>query len=131
MTITRRTTLAVLAASPFTIASVAALTVPGGEGQTILENTYQQWLSAQNDIEETLALLPHQLTKSMEQDVLEPLYRRADALEDAIIVASVTGPGDLAVKVLVVLATPEALDEDAVDRIKADAMLLVNLSGIS
>lgn len=101
----------------------------GDEGQTTLEKTYLDWLSAQNDIEETLALHPaDKLTKADENRILGPLYERADALRGAMVAAPVTRPRDLAVKVLVVLATPEALDDDAVDRIKADAMRLVNLS---
>lgn len=104
-------------------------TAPSGEGQTMLEKTYLEWLSAQNDIEETLTLHPaDKLTKADESRILGPLYERADALQDAIIAAHVTGPRDLAVKVLVVLATPEALDNDAVDRLKVDAMRLANLS---
>ncbi len=102
---------------------------PSDEGQTMLEKTYLEWLSAQNDIQETLTLHPaDNLTKADESRILGPLYERADALQDAIIAAPVTGPRDLAVKVLVVLATPEALDDDAIDRIKADAMRLINPS---
>lgn len=127
MTIARRMTFAALTAGPFTLAMPAAQAA--GEEQTILEKTYVEWLSAQNDIEETLILHPAgKLTKADEGRILGPLYERADALQDAMISAPVTGPGDLAVKVLVVLFTPEALDDDAVDRIKADAMRLVNLS---
>jgi len=101
---------------------------PGDEGQTTLEKTYLDWLSAQNDIEETLALHPaDKLTKADERRILGPLYDRADALKEAMIAAPIASPCDLAVKVLVVLATPEALEDDAVDRIKADAMRLVNL----
>lgn len=129
MTITRRATLAALTESPLTITSVATQAAPGDEGQTALEKTYDEWLSAQNDIEETLTLHPaEKLTKLDENRILGPLYDRADTLQDAMIAAPVTGPRDLAVKVLVVLATPEALDDDAVDRLKADAMRLVNLS---
>ncbi|TCP62165.1 hypothetical protein EV663_1027 [Rhodovulum bhavnagarense] len=129
MTITRRATLAALTASPLTIASVATQAAPGGEGQTTLEKTYVEWLSALNDIEETLILHPaDKLTKVDENRILGPLYDRADTLQEAMIAAPVTGPRDLAVKVLVVLATPGALDDDAVDRIKADAMRLVNLT---
>lgn len=129
MTITRRATLAALTASPLTIASVATQAAPGSEGQTMLEQTYVEWLSAQNDIEETLTLHPaDKLTKADENRILGPLYQHADALQEAMIAAPVTGPRDLAVKVLVVLAAPEALDDDAVDRIRADAMRLVNLT---
>lgn len=125
MKITRRMTLAAFTASPFAIAATTA----HGEKQTLLEKTYAEWLSAQNDIEETLILHPaDKLTKADESQILGPLYDRADALQDAMIAAPITSPGDLAVKVLVVLFTPEALDGDAVDRIKADAMRLVNLS---
>lgn len=129
MTITRRATLAALTASPLTIASISTQAAPGGEGQTALEKSYAEWLSAQNDIEETLTLHPaDKLTKADETRILGPLYGRADTLQEAMIAAPVTGPRDLAVKVLVVLATPEVLDDDAVDRIKADAMRLVNLT---
>lgn len=129
MTITRRATLAALTASPFTIASGATQAASGVERQTTLEKTYLEWLSAQNDIKETLTLHPaNKLTKADENRILGPLYDRADMLKEAMVAAPVTGPRDLAVKVLVILATPEALDDDAVDRIKADATQLVNLS---
>ncbi len=79
MTITRRATLTALTASPFIIASVATQAAPSGEVLTMLEKTYQEWLSAKLDIDEALDSLPYQLTKFMEKDVLFPLYERAGA----------------------------------------------------
>ena len=122
MTITRRTALATLAASPFTVAPVATQAAVSPEGHTKLEENYLDWLSAKAEIDDALNALPRQLTKSMEKDILFPLYERSDALEDEIVASPVTGPRDLAVKVLVALATPEALSDDAIERVKSDAL---------
>lgn len=131
MTITRHATLAALTASPSAIASVATQAAPGIEGQTTLEKTYAEWLSVRKSIEVTLASLPQQLTKHMEDRVIDPLYQRAHSLEDAIFAAPISDPRELAMKVVVAFAVPDFWEYQAVERIKADALRLVNFSDIS
>lgn len=128
MPVSRRATLAAMAACPFIFSPEASLAKPVSRHQTALEQTYLRWLSARNDIEETLTLYEHGTTRAIEEEVLRPLYCRAEELEDQIIYAPLAAPRDLAVKVLIAFATPEVISESAVDRIRSDAMRMVSLT---
>lgn len=103
---------------------------PFGERQTDLENTYVEWLSARNDISETLTLHPAgKLTKEEEKQILGPLYERADALEAKIVDAPCDDGRALAIKCLTAFAEfPELIPDGAVARIREEAARMVNLS---
>lgn len=103
---------------------------PFGERQTYLEKTYVEWLSARNDISETLALHPaEKLTKEEEKHILGPLYERADALEAKIVDAPCDDGRALAIKCLTAFAEfPELIPDGAVVRIREEAARMVNLT---
>ena len=127
---TRRAILVALPSVATAISCQQAFSAPSPETQTALEKTYLEWLSARNDVEETLVVYAGgEFSQAEEDRVLGPLWSRADRLEDAIISAPCNHPRDLAVKVLAALIDHDEFSNDvALDHLKTDAMRLVNLS---
>ena len=133
MRITRRMTLAAFVASPFSMATTAAQSAPGGDGQTMLEKTYLQWLSVMNELDDNTTPPPGMTARDYEDQVISPIWDRADALAEKILTAKVSSTRDLAVKVLTALRA-ECGEMDGRDsktyvgRVQAQALRLVNLS---
>lgn len=128
----RRTALVSLAISPMALSASPSLATVD-VGRTSLEIAYIDWLNARRDLDEAADFYQSiGITDEIEKKVLEPLWHRADAIEETIVDAPCRTASDLAIKLLTVVNIHrEAYSEKDMDRIMADAQSLVNLTSNS
>lgn len=131
MAITRRTTLAAIAASPLTLAPASAQASDCPQGDPTLKKLYRDWSNERWRAEDRVS----SAVKSGLVVDEDAIFERADALEAAIMEAPCRHSADLAVKVLVAVDTSEPDIKEHpychLGMIYRDALTLVGVSNIS
>lgn len=124
--LSRRATLAVMAASPLTFTSASAQTAPGGKGQAKMARLYAEWSGAKAEISRAEAA---RFPNDADRKTIDRLYDKAFDAQDAIAAEPCRQEGDVWFKLAVALDSfPYAPDDNILLNLRAEAMQMVNLS---